>query len=166
MFPTIFEFGGIGGGCDLVGHGKRGVFFTVEKTRGERDGRLGNNFLDEDDAATDFAIHFATNIKAEIRFFECRVKRHSKLAKHFCLEEKKADEADVNVSVEGVQSGAARHKWSQQSGVQRIIQENQVEPLGREKDVGRIGHDEIESSLGWIAERTKRRFTFRSIQKT
>jgi len=95
MLPGILDFPLVALGYEVVFHRKGDIVLAINPARAESDCGLGNNLLDENDAAPKFVSHFPVYIEAQIHFFEFAMKRDGDFSPQFCFAKSKAYEAEI-----------------------------------------------------------------------
>jgi hypothetical protein len=114
-------------------HGAGDVGFVVAEAGECGDGEAGDDFLDEGDAAADFAGgEGAAGVEAEVDFFEVAVERDGDAAEAG-VEEAEADEADEGAVVEEVEGGAGGDEGEEEGGVDFEVEHEEVAPFGGEE---------------------------------
>src|SRR5690349_21776740 len=114
---------------DGVAHGQAEIILAVDEARGGSDEALGDDLRDEDDAAAQFSLDFATDAEAQIDFGKFAVKWNRDLAEEFCAAEAEADETEIGFPVKGVELGSFRHVIPEQFGLDFVIEHHEIEPL-------------------------------------
>src|SRR5260221_1102707 len=117
-----------------MSHWAANVIFVVKPPRSEGDGAFGDDFGDEDYASASFTAHGAADVKSQIDFFEFRVEGNWKGSKEFCAPEAEADEAYVGFAGEGIEFGARRDVFLQDTWIDFVVEHDEVAPLSGEKD--------------------------------
>src|SRR5215831_2399708 len=140
VFPGIFDFRFSTAGTDLVSHRKRNVIFSVDNARRKRDERLGNDFFNEDDATADLAAEIPMNIKSQVHFFKFGVKRNADSSPKLCLAKSKANQTDISLPIKGTKRNSIGHVRRKQFGINGIVEQRQIEPLGGEEYAAGVGY--------------------------
>ena len=92
----------------FAAHREGHIRFAVENARGDGDGDFGDEFADENDAASPGVGGFFAHVKAQIYFFEVPMAWNGQAADN-CVIEEEADDAEVGFVVVEIELGAGGH---------------------------------------------------------
>ena len=116
----------------FAAHREGQIRFAVENARGDGDGDFGDEFADENDAASPGVGGFFAHIKAQIYFFEVPMARNGQAADN-CVIEEEADDAEVGFVVVEIDLGAGGHMRREDFRIDGEVEHGEVTPVRGQK---------------------------------
>ncbi len=128
---------GVGASANLMRHGQRQVILVIERSRNEGYGRARYDLTDENDTPALPALLSPFHIEPEVHFRKVGMKWNSN-PENPGIQEAKSDEAYKGFRIPAIEFGAARDVRKEKSGVDFVIQQNQITPLRGQEDSARV----------------------------
>ena len=122
----------------FAAHREGEIRLAVEDARGDGDGDFGDEFADENDAASPGVGGFFAHVKAQIYFFEIAMPWNGEAAHNRVIEEE-ADDAEVSFVVVEIELGAGGHMRREDFRIDGEVEHGEVTPVRGQK---RLQHDE------------------------
>src|SRR5437588_2494796 len=116
----------------FAAHREGEIRLAVEDARGDGDGDFGDEFADENDAASPGVGGFFAHVKAQIYFFEIAMPWNGEAA-HSRVIEEEADDAEVSFVVVEIELGADRHMRREDFRIDGEVEHGQVTPVRGQK---------------------------------
>src|SRR5436309_5695220 len=117
----------------FAAHREGEIRLAVEDAGGDGDGDFGDEFTDENDAASPGVGGFFAHVKAQIYFFEIAMPWNGKAAHNRVIEEE-ADDAEVGFVVVEIELGAGGHMRGENFRIEGEVERGQVTPVrGRKR---------------------------------
>ena len=116
----------------FAAHREGHIRLAVENARGDGDGDFGDEFADENDAASPGVGGFFAHVKAQIYFFEIAMAWNGQAADN-CVIEEEADDAEVSFVVVEIDLGAGGHMRREDFRIDGEVEHGEVTPVRGQK---------------------------------
>ena len=123
----------------FAAHREGEIRFAVENARGDGNGDFGDEFADENDAASPGVGGFFAHVKAQIYFFEVPMAWNGQAADN-CVIEEEADDAEVGFVVVEIELGAGGHMRRENFRIDGEVEHGEVTPVRGQK---RLQHGQM-----------------------
>jgi hypothetical protein len=110
----------------MVLHRNVHIIFTRYDASNFCDCLSGDNFGYEHNTPSVFSALVAANVEAEVYFIKIRMKGDSDSPEEFGVAKAKAHKADICLPQERIQDCAGRHVVGQQTGVNFVVQQDEI----------------------------------------
>src|SRR6266446_10726274 len=130
--PLVFHSHNSVSVFNFAAHREGKIRLAVEDARGDGNGDFGDEFADENDAASPGVGGFFAYVKAQIYFFEIAMPWNRQAADN-CVIKEKADNAKVGFVVVEIDLGAGGHMRREDFRIDGEVEHGEVTPVRGQK---------------------------------